>query len=77
MLETLVNAFITSRVDWFNSLFFGLPNTTVSKIQTVYNACAKFLTGEKRFDSATEKLKPIHWLPVKNRIKYKILIIAP
>ena len=47
MLETLVHAFVTSRVDWCNSLFFGLPDTTVSKIQTVDNACAKFLTGGK------------------------------
>ena len=76
MLETLVHAFVTSRVDWCNSLFFGLPDTTVSKIQTVHNACAKFLTGGKRFDSATEKLKELHWLPVKYRIKYKMLIIA-
>ena len=76
MLETLVHAFVTSRVDWCNSLLFGLPDTTVSKIQTVHNACAKFLTGGKRFDSATEKCKELHWLPVKYRIKYKILILA-
>ena len=76
MLETLIHAFVTSRVDWCNSLIFGIPDTTVLKIQTVHNACAIFLTGGKRFDSATEKLKELHWLPVKYRIKYKMLIIA-
>ena len=59
------------RIDWCNSLFFGLSDTTVSKIQTQHNACAKYLTGGKRFDSATEKLKELHWHPVKYRIKYK------
>ena len=76
MLETLVHAFITSRVDWCNSLFYGLPNTTISKIQTVHNACAKFLTGSKKYDSASDKLKDLHWLPVKYRIKFKLLIMT-
>ena len=58
--------------------FLANPDTTVSKkkLQTVGNACAKFLTGGKTFDSATEKLKELHWLPLKNRSKYQLLILA-
>ena len=75
-LETLVHAFITSRVDWCNFLFTGLPNTTISKIKTVHNDCAKFLTGGKKYDSALDKLKDFHWLPAKDRIKFKLLIMT-
>ena len=42
----------------------------------MHNACAIFLTGGKTFDSATEKFKELHWLPVKYIIKYKMLITA-
>ena len=79
MLETLVHhAFKTRGVHWWNSLFIGFPDTTILKIQTVHNTCAKFLSGGKRFDSATEKLKALAYTGYlfKYRIKYKMLKIA-
>ena len=70
-LETLVHTFITSRVDWC-----GLPNTTIIKLQTVNNTCVKFLTGGKKYDLASDKLKDLHWPPVKDSIKFKLLIMT-
>ena len=51
MLETLVRGFITSRVNFCNSLFFKLPNNSLNELQTVQNACARFLTSTKQRDS--------------------------
>lgn len=76
MLETLIHSFVTSRLDFCNSLFIGLPKTSIDKIQTVQNACAKFLTGARKFDSATEQLKTLHWLPIKFRVQYKLMLLA-
>ena len=76
MLATLIHAFVTSRLDFCNTLFYNLPGSTIDRIQVVQNSCAKFLTRTKRFDSATEQLKKLHWLPIKFRIKYKLMMMA-
>jgi hypothetical protein len=42
----------------------------------VQNACAKVITGAKKFDSASDQLLALHWLPVKQRVIFKLLIIG-
>ena len=76
MLATLIHAFVTSRLDFCNTLFYNLPGSTIDRIQVVQNSCAKFLTRTKRFDSASEQLKKLHWLPINFRIKYKLMMMA-
>jgi hypothetical protein len=75
-LSTLIHAFVTSRLDFCNSLYYGLSRKQVDKLQSVLVAAAKFITGAKKYDSATNALKTLHWLPVSNRIKYKLSTIA-
>ena len=72
----LIHSFITSRIDFCNSVYFTLPDYSRSQIQTIQNSCAKCLTGARRFDSAKEALKTLHWLTVKARAHFKILIFA-
>lgn len=76
LLVCLIHAFITSRLDFCNSLFFGLPENRMHRLQSVQNAAAKFLTGRRKYDSATEALDQLHWLPVRKRVLYKISCIG-
>ena len=76
LLKTLVHAFITSRVDFCNSLYYGLPVHQIRRLQSVLNASAKFITRRKKFDSASAALKQLHWLPMDKRIIYKLSITA-
>ena len=39
--ESLVQAFISSRLDYCKSLLYGLPNCSLIKLQRVQNACAR------------------------------------
>ena len=75
-LATLVHAFITSRLDFCNSVFYRLPDNLISRIQTVQNSCAKCLTGKKKYDSATQARIELHWLPIRARASFKILVFA-
>ena len=74
--ETLIHSFISSRLDHCNGLLFGLPNTTLDRLQYVQNSAARVLTRTKSWQHITPTLKCLHWLPVKFRIKYKLLILT-
>ena len=48
----------------------------MSAVQSIQNSCAKAITRARKYDSATEQLFTLHWLPVKKRAEYKGLIIC-
>jgi hypothetical protein len=73
----LVNAFVTSRLDYCNSIFAGSTGTVVRQLQTVLNAAARLIAVKKRSDHITSVLRDdLHWLPVRQRINYKIALMA-
>ena len=75
-LETLIHAFITVRIDYCNSLLYGVNDNLIRKLQVLQNACARLITNVSRFDHITPVLIQLHWLPVKDRIAFKILVMT-
>ncbi len=74
--EKLVHAFMTSRLDYCNALLGGCPASSINKLQVVQNAAARVLTRSRKYDHITPILQSLHWLPIKYRISYKILLLT-
>ena len=74
--EKLVHAFISSRLDYCNSLLYGIPEYQTMKLQRVMNASARLIYRAHKFCHITPLLAELHWLPVRSRIHYKILLIT-
>jgi len=70
--KTLVRAFISSRLYYCNSLLYGVSDNLLAKLQTVQNAAARVITGTRKFDHITPVLRDLHWLPVRQRISFKL-----
>lgn len=73
--ETIVHAFITSKVDACNSLLYGINNTQLSRLQRLQNIAARMITYTKKTEHITPVLAGLHWLPIQQRVKYKLCLI--
>ena len=72
----LVHAFVSSRLEFCNSLLFGLPKQTLKKLQHVQNVAARTVTLTRKCEHITPVLYKLHWLPIEERIVFKILLMT-
>ena len=64
-----------TRLDYCNSLLYGVADNQLQRLQSVQNAAARLVTGTRRTEHITpvlQSLHSVHWLPVRQRIVYKL-----
>ena len=73
----LANAIVHTKIDYCNSLLYGISEYSIVRLQRVQNSLARVVCKSTRFNShSTDLLKKLHWLPVPQRIKYKIATLT-
>ena len=70
-----MSALILSRIDYCNTVFAGLPASTLKPLQRLINAAARYVADLGPYDGVTNTLKELHWLPIKQRITYKLCVM--
>ena len=73
--QSLIHAFIHARLDYCNSLFYGLPDKSIYLLQLIQNRAAKIVVQALKFDFVSPILEELHWLKVEKRIVYKVSIL--
>ena len=74
--KMVVHAYVTSKLDYNNTLLYGISKRLSNKLQLVQNAAAKLITRNKKFDHVTPLLEELHWLPVEYRMIFKMMLIC-
>ena len=75
-VKTLVQACVTSRLDYANCVLYGLPKATLNRLQCIQNMSARVIARSRRSSHITPVLIQLHWLPVPYRVTYKVLIMT-
>ena len=72
--KMLVNALVTSRLDYGNALLYSITTNLTDKLQRVHNTAARLIARKKKMDHITPVLICLHWLPVEYRSQYKLIL---
>ena len=73
--ETVIHAFVTTRLDYCNALYMGVGGSSIAHLQLVQNAAARLLTGTSKYEHILPILASLHLLPVHFRIHFKLFYL--
>ena len=72
----IIHSFVTSKLDYCNSLLYNLPENSISRLKKVQNTAVRIITLCHIQNNITPHLKALHWLPIRLRIDFKILLLT-
>jgi len=74
--KMIAHSAVSSRLDYANALLYGTTTTNLNKLQVAQNTLARVMCQAPRSVSATELRRQLHWLPIRQRITYRIAVIT-
>jgi len=74
--KTLVTCYIISRLDYCNCLLIGTPISVIQPLQKNQNFAARLILSALHHHHPTLLLEKLHWLPISECIKYKVVCVS-
>ena len=75
-LESLIHAFISSKLDYCNILYVNLPKKQMNKLQKLQNSAIRLVFGVRSRHPVSELFSELHWLKVEQRVMFKCLLLV-
>ena len=75
-VKALVHAFVTSLIDYCNSVLASAPKKIADMLQPVQNAASRLVTGTQKYERGLSRLMhdDLQWLSVPERVQYKLAV---
>lgn len=73
---TLVHSLVSSKIDYCNALLSNLPANALNRLQRILNSAARIVSLQPKHNHIRPILFNLHWLPVEQRIKFKVLLFV-
>ena len=73
---SVANAFVSSRLDYYNSLFRSLSKVNLHRLQSIQNSAARIVTNSSKYTQITLVLRKLHWLPIQFRLEFKLATLV-
>ena len=73
---SVVNAFVSSQLDYSNSLFRSLSKFNLHRLQSIQNSAPRIITNLSKYTRITRVLRKLHWLPVQFRSEFKLATLV-
>ena len=70
--KTVIISYVLSLLDYCNCLLKGTPNSVIHPLQKIQNFAARLVLLAPRHHHSTPLLEKLRWLPISERIKYKV-----
>ena len=74
--KIIVHSLVISRLDFGNATLCGISDTLLHRLQVLQNSAARLITGTRRREHISPVLFALHWLPIRQRIKFKLLVLV-
>src|SRR6218665_4120756 len=76
MSQTIACSLVSSRLDYANSLFVGVSDLEVKRLQHVQNSLARVVLCVPLRTCSSVLLHPLNWFPVEFRIRFKLACLT-
>ena len=67
---------VTSRLEYCNGLLYGTSTRNIDRLQVAQNTLARAVCQATWSSSATDLRRSLHWMPVRQRIDYKLAVVT-
>ena len=78
--KTIATTLIASKLDYCNAVLTGKTQKNIKRLQRIQNAVVRVVAEQgfkkSKFESSQSLCKYLHWLPIQQRIDYKISLIT-
>ena len=66
--HNIVRTLILSKLDYCNSLLYGIDKKHLNRLQVLQNKCARLILKQPSRTHTSPLLQSLHWLPIEKRI---------